>query len=58
MARVGGLAHSEKEGGDMIDWLLVAFAMLTGFMGGVMYTREVYRPLVDWYWQKVRRGEW
>ena len=42
----------------MIDWLLVAFAMLTGFMGGVMYTREVYRPLVDWYWQKVRRGEW
>ena len=35
----------------MMDWLLVAFAMITSFAGGVMYTREVYRPLVDWYWQ-------
>ena len=28
--------------------LLLLFAMASGFVGGVMYAREVYKPLVDW----------
>lgn len=42
----------------MTDLLLLAFAMITGFVGGVMYTRDVYAPLVEWYQKRVRRDEW
>ena len=37
--------------------LLILFAMASGFVGGVMYARDVYRPLVDWYCRKTRRDE-
>lgn len=39
----------------MKELLLLALASFIGFWGGVMYAREVYRPLVDWYWKKARR---
>lgn len=39
-----------------MDWMLIGFAMLTGFVGGVMYTRDVYRPLVDWFWKSRNEG--
>ena len=38
--------------------LLLLFAMASGFWGGVMYAREVYRPMVNWYWKNVKREEW
>lgn len=38
--------------------LMILFAMASGFAGGVMYAREVYKPLVEWYWKKARRDEW
>lgn len=41
----------------MTDLLLLAFAMITGFVGGVMYTRDVYAPLVQWYLKRERREE-
>ena len=41
----------------MKELLLLAFAAFTGFLGGVMYTRDVYRPLVDWMHRAMRGGE-
>lgn len=29
-------------------YMLLGFGMLSGFVGGVLYAREVYRPLVEW----------
>ena len=40
----------------MKEILMAAFAMITGFAGGVMYAREVYRPIVRW-WKERRDME-
>lgn len=42
----------------MTDLLRLAFALISGFVGGVMYTRDVYAPLVEWYQKSVRRDKW
>lgn len=39
-----------------MDWMLIGFAMLTGFIGGLMYTREVYMPLVAWMHRTTKGG--
>ena len=39
----------------MKELLMLGFAMLTGFIGGVMYARDVYKPLVDWMHRQERR---
>ena len=50
---------SVLRGGEQIvkELLLLAFAAFTGFLGGVMYTRDVYRPLVDWMNRTMKGGE-
>ena len=40
----------------MKELLMLALASLIGFCGGVMYARDVYRPLVDWMHKTMRGG--